>query len=370
MPVWSEEELSHLVGREESQTLEFKSGRLLEGDPGQIALALSKAVSGLANARGGRLIIGMQETKQGKVRVGGGLDGVDGTIWPTDRLQQLVESNVEPPIRLRFSRVPISKGAQQVAFVIEVPEGVTAYQAKDGCYYARSEFETRRLRDYEIRLRMQRSSGLSGQLDVHLAARRLATAVLDEQHKDYQQSLEGLASTIAEAEQKGRLTPLHSDPSDSLPVRRLQAELRHQGQSLSPRLRFDEWLMTIVLKNTSERTIRDYDVHLEFGIPEGWLVTTRDDIQPRGGFHSEDDVKNAQGLRETRLNALALHPAFGGRLMPGMSADLARYLLLVPEGASLASTTAGISWQVYLDDSAPSRGEIDLIETLRRMRSA
>ena len=60
------------------------------------------------------------------------------------RLQQLVESNIQPSLRLRFFRVALpSVGPQIRAFVIDVLEGTTAHRARGCLYYVRSEYEVK-----------------------------------------------------------------------------------------------------------------------------------------------------------------------------------------------------------------------------------
>ena len=172
----TEEYLIGLIGQEETRTLKFESERLFNENTEKIADDLSKAVSGFANAQGGRIVIGMREGKRGKVGVAEELNGVDGALWTTHRVQQIVESNVEPPIRPRFRRVALpSIGSGRFAFVVDVPEGTTAHQAKDGRYYVRSECEFKSLRDYEIRLRMHRAATLSVAFDATPTVHRLGT---------------------------------------------------------------------------------------------------------------------------------------------------------------------------------------------------
>jgi hypothetical protein len=54
--------------------------------------------------------------------------------------------------------------------VIQIPAGSTAYQANDGRYYGRSEFEAKYLPDHEIRLRMNRGKVARGTVLCHVTA--------------------------------------------------------------------------------------------------------------------------------------------------------------------------------------------------------
>ena len=61
--------------------------------------------------------------------------------------------------------------SKEVSALAEIPQGSTAYQANDGRYYGRSEFETKYLPDHEIRLRMSR--GRVARAAVRLRLRRV-----------------------------------------------------------------------------------------------------------------------------------------------------------------------------------------------------
>jgi predicted HTH transcriptional regulator len=120
---WTPNELQSLFGQEETIRLEFKSGRLLEGSTERAAENLSKSVSAFANTEGGLLIIGIGEEKRGKVRVAASeFEGAPAKDSPTHRLQQLIESNVHPPLMgLRIHPVQLtSTGEARIGFVIEV----------------------------------------------------------------------------------------------------------------------------------------------------------------------------------------------------------------------------------------------------------
>jgi predicted HTH transcriptional regulator len=85
-----------LIGIEESMTLEFKRGDLLDKEPNKIAEALSRGVSGLANAIGGRIIIGMVEEKNGKRGIAHALTGVADPEWTAHRLHSLSNPTSSP----------------------------------------------------------------------------------------------------------------------------------------------------------------------------------------------------------------------------------------------------------------------------------
>jgi len=160
---WSEADLIALIGQSESIRREFKSGRLFDGNQeSKWVEQLSKEVSALANTEGGELFLGIDEDKKSKPRVATSIDGVPSGIAP-ERLQQLIEGNVSPYLPgIRVNRVPLSSHPERIVFIIKIPQGSTAYQANDGRYYGRSEFEAKYLPDHEVRLRMSRGKVARG----------------------------------------------------------------------------------------------------------------------------------------------------------------------------------------------------------------
>jgi len=155
---WTKEDLESLIGQIESIRLDFKQSRLFEQSHEKIAENLSVVVSAFANTEGGIIVIGMAERREGKARIASHLDeGVDALSWTPERLQQLIESNVSPYLSgIRVRPIAIDPTKPNVAYVIYVPQGTTAYQASDHRYYGRSEYEAKSLPDYEVRLRMFR----------------------------------------------------------------------------------------------------------------------------------------------------------------------------------------------------------------------
>jgi predicted HTH transcriptional regulator len=146
---WTEADLKELIGQPESIRREFKSGRLLDSNQeGKWVEQLSKEVSAFANTEGGELFLGVEEDKKSKPRVATALDGVLAGI-PPERLQQLVEGNVSPYLPgIRVNRVQLPERQGRVVLIIRIPQGSTAYQANDGRYYGRSEFEAKYLPDH------------------------------------------------------------------------------------------------------------------------------------------------------------------------------------------------------------------------------
>ncbi len=157
MSIETEEDLQRLIGQYESIRLEFKSSRLFEQRDDRVVKQLTEVVSAFANTEGGVIVIGMSEGK--KSRANEIDDGVDPGVVSPDWLEQVIASNISPPIPGLTVR-PISLSgpkAGRVAFVVTVPKGTTAYQARHSlCYYGRTEFAAVPLHDNVIRLLMTR----------------------------------------------------------------------------------------------------------------------------------------------------------------------------------------------------------------------
>ncbi len=146
-----------LIGQPETARIEFKSCRILEKKEKAIE-ELSQETSAFANTEGGVILIGVEERKDGKSRIADRISGLSPDVVSPEWLQQVVESNVSPYLPgIRVSRVHFTEqNAGTVGFAIAIPQGSTAYQAKDMKYYSRSEFEKKPLPDHEIRLRMMK----------------------------------------------------------------------------------------------------------------------------------------------------------------------------------------------------------------------
>lgn len=155
---WIYEDLEKLIGQAESINLDFKESKLFQEQREKIADNLTREVSAFANTEGGTIVIGIKEKREGKTRVAASIDeGVDIHQWSPEMVQQIIEANLRPYLTgIRVKTIPVNPEKTRCAYVIHVPQGQTAYQAKDHCYYGRSEYESKSLPDHEIRLRMFR----------------------------------------------------------------------------------------------------------------------------------------------------------------------------------------------------------------------
>lgn len=358
---WNEQALRAYIGREESLRLEFKSGRLLEGKEEQVADDLSKVVSAFANTEGGLLILGMAEERRGKNRVANDLDGVPGADWSSHRIQQILESNIHPPLTsIRVFRVPLPD--QRVAFVVEVPQGRTAHQARDCRYYGRSEFETKALRDFDIRLRMERGRVASAEVASFVRLQRSATDILREQIDDHRKNLAEIKEKLESAG-----IDLRSEDAPAKAFRAMGGDKLPliDPKSLTPRYRFSEYEVAFELRNVGERTIREFGVRIDVTSTAGYGVTSHGNAQPRGGFSSSDDVLRHQRA-DLRMTERDLPKQAQPRLLPGDAVPVGRVFVLVPESAPARPGDVVARWTVLLDDVLPKEGQQDLVAEILR----
>lgn len=329
MKNWTEVDLQTLIGQAESIRREFKAGVMFEREPeSKWVEGLSKEVSALANTEGGELLLGVEEDKKGRPRTATSIDGIPIALLAPERLQQLIEGNVSPYLPgIRVQRIKLSAFFDRVAFVIQVPQGSTAYQAKDGRYYGRSEFEAKHLPDHEIRLRMNR--GKVGKAAIHLQFKRVAlgSAFEAELRTKHSLAIEALKTDAAAAFQR---FPELLD---------LIAAKYHP----------DEISFCLALKNEGELTIRNPAVVLREvrseRLSDNWTLQGKS-IPSR--LEMQDETIFPADARE--ISGSQIH-------------------LRCKRDVLLSAGDYVFHWTVYLDNSPPSMGTIDVGALLQGERA-
>lgn len=158
MPLTEADLLRYITdGDEESLTLDYKAAGALAKTDGK-KTEITKDVSAMANAAGGRIIYGIRECSDPSLRHRPeALAPVDRREISKEWLDQVIGS-VRPRIDgVVITPVPLSYEEYHVAYVVDVPQSTTAHQASDKRYYRRYNFESVAMYDHEIRDVMARS---------------------------------------------------------------------------------------------------------------------------------------------------------------------------------------------------------------------
>jgi hypothetical protein len=150
---------------EESTTLEYKAADALGKSDGK-KREITKDVSAMANADGGIIIYGVKEyDEDDKKHLPEKIDPIDRTQFSKEWLDQVI-NNIRPRIDgLSIHPVDINTEPNHVVYVVEIPKGTTAHQAKDHRYYKRFNFESVPMEDYEVRDVMNRATTPDAQVE-------------------------------------------------------------------------------------------------------------------------------------------------------------------------------------------------------------
>ena len=204
-PPWefAEEDLRELVALKtpEGLHLEYKSSELLANKSRSIEV-LTKEVSAFNNADGGTIVIGVQEITQDKLTYPGSIeDGVPASQFTLTWLTQIVQDNISPSIpELRIRAVPLSGDLTvKTAFVIYIPRGKQAVQAKDYKYYQRHEDQSVPIRDFQVRDVNNRVVGPDLRFDLAIPSDQRLARFTDTQRKlDITLSARNYSEALAE----------------------------------------------------------------------------------------------------------------------------------------------------------------------------
>ena len=163
---WTLSRLEEYIGQEETYQIEFKSSKGLiqqtTGDLDKTFNDLSTHVSAFLNSEGGLLIIGIEESdKRDKKQAGKAISlsqGVPRSLLTPHQIQNKLCDRIQPSVAsyviVNTVRVGVQDNEELLAFVVEVRQGITAYQAADKKYYFRRSFSSEPMDDRDVRLRM------------------------------------------------------------------------------------------------------------------------------------------------------------------------------------------------------------------------
>lgn len=344
----TERDLQQLIGQYESIRLEFKASALLEQTTEQIIKQLTEEVSAFANTEGGVVVIGISEGKRVKKSVASEIDeGVDPLKYPPEKLEQIIASNISPSIPgLTVRPIPLSgPKVGRVAYVVTVPKGTTAYQARYSLrYYGRSEFAAVPLHDNVIRLLMAR--GRVPQIKVNVINCKILTA--EREWADRRDKLNAQLQTVEDMRNAGEFV---FPRTDEKVLKDLEA----------PRRDYDQYIFRLALVNTGQVTIRDLVLSINITTTsECYQVASPNGKELRFRFDEGSTSKN------TLTGGQYLPPE--KKIFPGDRIFFPNkdWHIHVPAGTRIERHGILIRWTVYLDDAPPSIGEIDLVECFEK----
>jgi hypothetical protein len=150
----------------EDSYLDYKASEaLLAQDGGKLLKEFSKDVSAFANSGGGVIIYGVVEEGHLPIKIDNGFDPAQMT---RESLDQMISSTIHPNIEdVRVHQIETDKG-NRVFYVIEIPQSDRApHQAHDKRFYARRNFISEPMEEYEIRDVLMRNKAPNVTLDFY-----------------------------------------------------------------------------------------------------------------------------------------------------------------------------------------------------------
>ncbi len=309
-----------LLGQSETARIEFKSHRIFEKKE-KAREELSQEISAFANTEGGVILIGIEERKDGKSRIADRISGLSPDVISPESLQQVADSNISPPLTgIRVSRVHFSKhNTGTVGFAIAVPQGSTAYQAKDLKYYGRREFEKKPLLDNEIRLRMMKG--------------RIAQAEL---------LIDKIIYNTAQSLNKINEDKNKTDRGAGYFNRKAQAAVD-----------YDICTINVAVMNKSDVTISDFilDIHIKSPYAESQGRRLR--------FAQPPQTYKGHGKDSTSIPSV-IFPQDKVNFPPES------FEFHIPVSERNTDNESIIEWTIFLDDSPPCKGVINIRERISK----
>ena len=136
--IWDEARLMQYIndGIEESLNLDYKAAAALNKTE-EKKKQITKDVSAMANSDGGIIIYGISEFQDiAHSHLPEKLDPTDRAVISKEWIEQVI-SNIRPKIDVKIYPVNLTSGANDVAYVVDIPQSYTAHQATDKKYYKR-----------------------------------------------------------------------------------------------------------------------------------------------------------------------------------------------------------------------------------------
>ena len=336
---WAEEDLKQLIGQPESLTLEFKESKLFKAG-NNFLKTLSKDISAFANAEGGTIVIGMQK-KRGRPKIALNIDeGVAPKTMACEQLQHVIEESIQPKVHgIHCHAIPLSEEPDdRVAYIVSVPKGHTAYQATDHIYYTRNGFTTVPMSDHLVRALMLRGSIARATLEI------------------------------------GNCDILTKD-------------------------QFDEYRFDLIVTNSGEKTIQDFLLSITISVNDETLQLWAPTMFVDNEDAIRDELKSVESMLEIGedFDDYKKHEILQGPGIPFQSGETLRcsfrrimqllyhveskpifpkdqvtfpggkwLIEAVPHHLPIQHYEPVLRWMLYLDNSPPCSGEINLSESFRQ----
>ena len=149
---WDESRIQSFIdeGNEENSRLDYKGPDALQKTDGKKS-EIRKDVSAMANAAGGLIIYGVDEFSDPSIaHLPEKITLVKRSEISREWLDQVI-SHIKPPINdCNNYPVEIGNDPDDVVYVVEIPQGITAHQSDNGKYYRRRNTTIEFLDHYEI----------------------------------------------------------------------------------------------------------------------------------------------------------------------------------------------------------------------------
>lgn len=149
LPADLKQYLQNLIndGAEENQYLEFKAAGALKKED-KLKAELGKDISAFANADGGRIIYGLEESNNKATA----FSFIDGDLITKEYIEQVIGDQIKRPISgILIDPVRIDDDMKKTVYIITIPRSNHApHKCKKG-FYKRQNFRSIEMEEYEIR---------------------------------------------------------------------------------------------------------------------------------------------------------------------------------------------------------------------------
>lgn len=174
---WDINDVKSLIRNQvqENLNLDYKRSTSLENNE-KNKNEISKDVSAFANSNGGKIIYGVEEENHLPKEIDDGIESEGKREW----LEQVINSRIKPRIQnVVIQPIELEASPDKAIFAVEIPEGLTAYQASDCRYYRRFNFQSIPMHDYEVKMAINRFKEPKLELDIDLSENSVGQKCLE-----------------------------------------------------------------------------------------------------------------------------------------------------------------------------------------------